>query len=432
MFIFPWKAGLELKNSFTAAVHKLFVPEEKYGPGYRVSRGRKEAITEFFDSLRDMTIEDSFTEHGIAKVHKNFRKFLVSQKCWTALYHFGELRQEKSGKFYYRADKKTPSTLHEIRNCAQQLGHILKGYIPPKEYEKSQGIDADMSGRLRHDSIEDHGISRATIFALAEEYLHEFASRYEMSQEELKYRRHVANVGAEVSDLMTRKDAKKDENGIIVRTENGKIIKEERFNGDTGIYFQKLNEHIDAILGKYSDRIENVTTRSGVDAFGLDDNRRYARETREIYGLEAFDDLASKKWPAFEAAIRSSDAMLGLNLLILEGVNKYKSNPALGPENANLFRLERYLPDALIPYQDLPAIFHPISIHLHMLEREIKHDPRIRTIIDDLILPPLQDAVDKYGLKPIPGVPPRNQAVSLNREQGSLVSRGSLWSHRAQ
>ena len=379
-------------------------------PNYNVPEDRARDIQTFFNSLSDMSIEESFTKIGIQKIHDAFIAFLDAQDCKNSLYSFERLKLEKSGENYYRADKITPSTLHEIRNCAQSLGLILRGFVPSETYEKYGGLDADMTARLRHDSIEDYAKTYFSIFANMEKHIHSLAEKGDLDKGGLYYRTQIAIQSLKTVDLMTRKETAIDpKTGKIKRDENGKVIKQERYGGDTGAYFKNMMDSVMAVLCKYADRTENVSTRHGVERFDAQSNRVYARETREIYGLEAYDDMVADKWPDFEPAIRCADSMLGVNLLILEGVNKFKSNPYLSPENAGVFRIDRYLPEALIPYQDLPAIFHPISVHLHMLEREVNNDLRMRHVIDHLILPPLQKAVRDYNLKPIPGITAFNQ-----------------------
>lgn len=395
-----------LRRRFSSAARRRLILQNTISPDYPVPEDLKADIATFFDSLRNLSIEDSFTPEGLERVKSAFHEFLMSQRCWNALYSFDELCREKKDK-PYRADNITPNILHEIRNCAQQLGLISRGFIPMDEYGKQGGLDADMTARLRHDSIEDYGESFMSLYTGMEGNL----NNLNIQEDEFRYNIQQAVYGAETANLMSRKDAKRDVFGRIEYKDNGKIKKVERYGGDTGEYFRKMRERILALLGKYADRTENVSTRAGVSAFDDGSNRKYARQTREIYGLEAHDDIAAQLWPKFEDAIRCADDMLGLNLLILEGFNMYKSNQNLNPKNADPFRLNRYLPGALIPYQDLPAIFHPVSIHLHMLEREVENDLRMRTIIDQLILPPIQKGIQDYELSPVPGIPANDNDI---------------------
>lgn len=406
-----------MRNFSGAAIHSA-VEEIDLTPDYPVNPKLKSDIMEFFDSVRDMDVEDSFTDDGIERVKKAFIKFLTEQRCWNALHSFEELCKEKSGDNSYRGDDETPNILHEIRNCAHQLGYIVRGYMPPDEYFHEGGLDADLMSRIRHDSIEDHGKTQFSIFAKAEEYLH----KLQISAQEFQLKIHQAVKGAEASDLQSRKHAKVNKHGHIERdSKTGKIIKEERYDGDTGVYFAVLRKKILSLLGKYDDRTENVTTRWGVKRFTAKSNRKYARQTREIYGLEAYDEEAIRMWPEFKAAIICRDAMLGLGVRCLEGMNKYKSNKALNPDNGMPFRLIRELPAALIPYQDLPAIFHPISVNVHMFEREVKKDPRVRKVINNLMLAPIIQSAAEHVLKPIPGI---TLSVTMNDTKPDIVING--------
>lgn len=413
-----------LREQFPLAARIQLIRESGLSPNHSIPDDLKQDITEFFDSVRHMTIEDSCSETGLEHIKNSFKKFLTSPRCWNALFSFEELCAEKTGRFSFRADKSTPNILHEIRNCAHSLGLLVRGFIPYEDYLRQGGLDADMTGRIRHDSIEDFGESYRSLYTRMEKHIHAL----DLPADETHHKLFQANLGASNADIMSRKDAKRTVTGKIMRRFD-KIVKIERYGGDSGVYFRKLLDHPMALFGKYADRTENVATRHGVPRFSAKSNRTYARETREIYGLEAHDDIACERWPAFADAIRSADDMLGVNLLILEGTNKYKSNKALRPEQAHPFRLERYLPNALIPYQDLPAVFHPVSIHLHMLEREVSDDPRMRVIIDNLIAPPIANAVNQYELLPIPGVadndnPPAGSSPMLATGSGTAGLHG--------
>ncbi|MEM6780440.1 MAG: hypothetical protein AAF569_01095, partial [Pseudomonadota bacterium] len=356
-------------------------------------------IDEFFDSMRDMTFEESQTEEGIEKIKNAFRKFLTSQRCWCALHNFEKLCEEKSNK-PFRADKETYNIMHEIRNCARRLSYLRNGFIPWDKYCLQGGLDADLMARIRHDSIEDYGESFTSLYDETEIYLHGL----DLEEAEHIIKIQQARIGASTADLMSRKDAKRDNLGRIMRDpETKKIIKVERYDGDTGVYFRKMIDNILALTGKYDDRGENVDTRVGV--FSLADNEIYDRETHGIYGLEAYDEEAVERWPEFEDSIRCADDSLGVSLLVLKGINRYKGDTNLKPKTASPFRLGRYLPGALLPFQNTPMIFHPIAIMNHTLERDAKTDPRMRPIIDKLIMAPIQQGIQEYGLQPVPGIP---------------------------
>jgi hypothetical protein len=97
--------------------------------------------------------------------------------------------------------------------------------------------------------------------------------------------------------------------------------------------------------------------------------------------------------------------MLGLNLTILEGMNKYMDNPALNPMGGVPFRFGRYLPNALLAFQLLPEALHPLSITIDSIKREAEQNPRIGVVLERLILPPLQICIRDHRIKPLNSIP---------------------------
>lgn len=363
----------------------------------------KNDIEIFFGLVSDFSIDESCSTDGLRQIIVAFKNFLAKQNCYNALYSFDVLLAEKGMSDAFRADGTTPNILHEIRNCAAQLSRIYTGFVPAEAYLRHGGIDADMSARLRHDSIEDKATSQLEIYAALEGNLHALIKAGDITDEQHYCKRIEAAIAAENTDLMTRKDVAIDlETGVILKKENGKIKKIERYGGDSNTYFYRLLQRPTALLTKYDDRIENVGTRYGGTGFTIEGNIKYARQTRQIYGLENYDDRATEKWPEFVRAIRAADDMLGVQLTILEGINKYTMNPANNPLIGVPFRFDNFLPNALKPYENTPACFHPVAIAVHGLRKEAKHDRRIHIVIDRLILPPLLTAVEQHGLSPIP------------------------------
>lgn len=373
---------------------------------YIIDHDLQNDIHEFFAAIAHVSVKDSYTDAGLGLILDSFEKLLKKQNCINALHSLQILKREKSGDEAFRANGKTPNILHEIRNCAQALGMVAMGYLPMDIYKSHGGLDADMTTRLRHDSIEDSAKSKIDIYAGLERNLHMLVTGGYIDDDFHYDKRREATIAANNIDLMTRKEAIiDDETGVIKRSKKGKLKKRERYGGNTNTYWYKLLESPLALLCKYADRTENVGTRFGVKRFTVSKNIKYARETREIYGTEDFDDRAVQKWPAFEPAIRAADDMLGVNLTILEGVNKYMDNPALNPVDGVPFRMAKYLPNALLAFQLVPDCLHPIAVAIDGLEEAYEDDPRMETIVNNLVLPPIQEAIRDYRINPIPSIP---------------------------
>ena len=363
----------------------------------------KEDITTFFDTVSHLSINDSYSDEGLETILNAFTNLLNQQKCYNALHSLKVLQEEKGPNAPFRANGKTPNILHEIRNCSHILGMILAGYIPMGEYATHGGLDADLSARLRHDSIEDRLQTKLGIFADLERNLNDLCDTDMLDTADHYAKRIEATLASENIDLMTRKDAVFDGDGRVVMCE-GKIVKEDRYNGDVNIYYYRLMNRPTALLCKYHDSIENVGTRLGGTGFSTEKNIAYARERREIYGLEDYDERATEKWPGFELAIRAADDMLGIQLVILEGVNKYMSNPQNNPKFGAPFRFSNYIPHGLQAFKDLPNCFHPVAIAVHSIRSEAQTIPKLNTVLDKLIIPPLYNAVKQLNLKSIAGV----------------------------
>jgi len=399
-----------LSNLFNRAVHAIGLEPLSYK--FSVPLETEIAIDKFFNSISDLTVESSNDPENAKRVVDNFEQLLRDLKLYNSLHALSVLKKEKGEADPLRANAKTPNIFHEIRNCAHILGMIKNGKIEMEAYESAGGLDADLPARLRHDSIEDKAKTKTEIYAGMEKNLYQLVETGEINEATEFKHRVKATIAANNTDYMTRKDADievidieetNDSYARISKNENGRIKKILRFGGDVHEYFIRMLQSPLALLPKYSDRIDNVGTRHGIDIFILEKNHKYARETRHIYGTFNFDERAKKMWPAFRKAIRASDAMLGIQLRVLEGINQVKEN---GLPNKNVpfeYRLDEYLPHALSAYNGIPQCLHPISVMLNSLSSE--KDPNVKFAVMNFIKPPIQAAQIKQNLSEIGGVP---------------------------
>jgi hypothetical protein len=375
-------------------------------PNYDVALNLLKDIHTFFQSIEGMTVAESCEKEGLRHIIISFKHLLESQRCFNALNNFEVLLDEKGMDDPFRADGETPNILHEIRNCAHILGMISTRYIPMDIYLTHGGLDADLSARLRHDSIEDKAKRKTfDIYAGMERNLERLHLENLIGDEEHYCKRIEAALTAEMIDVMTRKDAEINSvTGKIIYKTNGKISKIDRFNGDLGLYWGGMLPYPLSILGKYSDRTENVGTRYGVDKFTLESNQSYARKTRHIYGTEAHDDTVIKKWPQFKHAIIASDAMLGLQLTMLESANYYLGEENSNPATGNPIRFDDYLPYGLHAYHTIPEALHPISTAVNSYRKHPIEPQKINALLYQKFIPPIKSAERQFGLNSIQGI----------------------------
>ncbi len=375
-------------------------------PNYEVAPSVLKDIHLFFESLNGLSVADSCTDEGLRDIIVSLKTLLKSQKCHNTLYNFEILLKEKGLDDPYRANGTTPNILHEIRNCAHILGMISTGYIPMDVYAQHGGLDADLSARLRHDSIEDKAKSKTfDIYTGMERNLENLFEAGELNEELHWKKRMEASLAAEMTDVMTRKDVVIDpETGRVVRKPNGKILKKDRYNGDISIYWGNMLPYPLAILGKYADRSENVGTRYGVEIFTLESNMKYARKTRYIYGNESHDEVAIEKWPQFAYAIKASDDMLGIQLTMLETVNEYLDDKRSNPRTGNPIRVSKYTPHGLHAYHTIPQCLHPISVAAHDYRIHHENTAKVRSVLENKLAPAIRVEEDKYGLNPVKGL----------------------------
>lgn len=364
-------------------------------------------IQTLFQRIEHLTIAGSESDEGLSEIIVAFKGFLAKQECYNALENFEELLIEKGKNNAYRNNKRTPNILHEIRNCMHSLSMIVDGAYDMQAYQQAGGLDGDMSARKRHDSIEDKAQFKETLFDQMQRNLSHLFDQGLISQFTHAVKILEADAAADAIDRMSSKHAKRDpKTGDIIWKDKAKLKpeKEKRYGGDTNRYFYGLRENIISLLGKYADRIENISTRLGNSGFTLSKDREYVRKTLETYSLESMRDRAIEQHPKFEKAIRASDAMLGLQTAILAGMNKYRSNPELKPHYGEEFDLDRFLPDALSAYQHLPRSMHPLSIAIDNARIEAGEDLRLHTVINKLIIPSIERAVEKQKVRFIPEI----------------------------
>ncbi len=335
------------------------------------------------------TEEESIKPENVEKTKQAYRKFLKNMGQPMPAFSFEELLQEKTGEFEFRADGKTPNWYHEFREDLWALNFIRRGLILEKDINPYGGAEALETTFLRHDSWEDTGNSAQSIVEKLQKHVRGLS--YSNKRIE-KYDAQIDSSGIAI-DCLTRKIPALDENGNFVRKENGKIKKQDRFDGDVLVYYHNVLRHPFSAFGKLLDGIEGMVTRVGVESFSVPDDKKYAEERRMLYGRQAFDEDAIAAYPFLTRAIQSADGMLGISLVMLETLNDFAPDSPNKSSNARKINIGRYLEHAPKGFQGLPPAFHPIHIKMERMLAKAKreNDGRVANIIERAFLPALID-----------------------------------------
>lgn len=388
-----------LRSAWLNAAHPNDNLPQDYPPG--TSKKFTAATDKFFSELDRFQTEQEFIQPGSEKiVQKAFNDFLQESGLVLSQLSLPILMTEKSGKHAFRDDGVTPNWYHELRQIVGFLSLMRSGKLNEKILEPFGGADVVISAILRHDSIEDHGKTKAEIQEGLRTRIETYANdifqagvnggfamtpmNFNAQHERLV---RGAEQVAEIVDLMSRKEAIfKD--GKPVRDEaTGRVVTVDRFGGNLDTYFTRHLENPIAVLLKYFDSIEGTSTRLNVAKF-LEKNDEYARKTFRLYGDRPHDEEASARWPQFAPAIHSADGMLGIDLAILRNNNEYgPEDPKVNPKEGWPIRTRRYADNALEGYCYTPRVCRPDLIALGRVEVMAHTNPRQKDILENMLYP---------------------------------------------
>lgn len=355
------------------------------GTGSHLSLNDK--IDDLLAAINFQTEEETLLPENVETIKIAFENFLKAADWPMAAASFQELLKEKSGKHAFRKDGKTPDWFHEFQNVLCYLVRIKAGLLRPEELNRFGGPEVGVSIALRHDSWEDFGKSPMQIYAPLEKLFHDLMDQDQVTENEGQSLRHKAVVVSQGVDLLTRQVPRICDDGSFARTDTGKLIKDERYGGDMNLYVNALLGNPHSVLVKFDDAIWGMATRIGVNSFSIQDNKKYARERRGIFGRRQTDTQAVQKWPFLKEAIPATDGMLGILLVVMETINDYDSDHRQNPENAFPIRIQQYLPQAMSGYRHLPHAFRPDLVLIGRLEARAVREPRIRALLDKAIYP---------------------------------------------
>lgn len=295
---------------------------------------------------------------------------------------FEDTLAECFGEFEFRADGITPNWYHQSRQILYRLAKVRSGILKEEAFENYGGLQVAVTVDKDHDRWEDLGKSATTIYATREQHIHECWDKNPGSRTDAEFfmLRQQAAMAADFTDLMTRKKPRMDADGNYVRKDTGKLIKDDRFAGDLNLYMDQVLKTPITIDGKYNDGIEGMSTRH-IPMFSDEQNRSYAEERRKIYGRRNIEHEAIEQFPFMKDAIRSSDDLLGILLVMTETVVDY-SKPENNPRYARPINIEDYLSPPLLKWVNvLGPAWHPVTIALEDLENKAKHETKPHTAL---------------------------------------------------
>lgn len=351
---------MEHTNHFNGSANDNISPAQKTRRLYR-------AIDRLFSDVYFATEQESIQPENIEKTREAFFGFLDEMNWPLGRVCFEELLKEKTGEFAFRADGKVPNWYHEIRQCFYTLSMTRAGFLREKDLEKYGGLEVMVGTILRHDSWEDLGKDRISVYIPMEARLYRLQDQGVIMNRQLDFYRknsvHIVNG----MDLLTRKIPEIEEDGSYTRKPNGKVKKNDRFDGQLNLYYDQILKSPLTALAKFFDGIEGMSTRVGVESYSVEDDRIYTAERRGIYGRRALDEQAIRHYPFLKPAIRAADGMLGTLLVSVETLNDYNKDGGQNPKFAKPIRIDQYGPLPSRGFSALPPAFDPICIFMERM-----------------------------------------------------------------
>lgn len=356
---------------------------------------RKRDFNKAYDALlKDITFAseaEAIKPENAQKTKETFYTFLGKMDWHLGKWCFDELLSQKTGEFEFRVDEKTPNWYHEFRECLYFLNFVRNGLLKEKDLATDGGTETAICILLLHDSWEDLGKNPRQIFKPLEEKTNLLRQQGRIT-EQRRFQMHLqAAQTAEGVDYLTRKTPVIGPDGEFVRKPNGKLLKRDRFGGNIMEYYNNVFKSALTTISKFFDGDEGMSTRIGVVAWSVDDDRKYANERRMLFGRMGYDKLAVEQYPFLKRAIQASDHMLGTLLVCMETVNDFAPGGAGGnPATARPVDIKRYSA-AASGFQRLPACWHPIYIFMERMYEKARRDgPGVATLIEKAFVPALE------------------------------------------
>ncbi len=384
---------MEHTNHFNGSANDNISPAQKTRRLYR-------AIDRLFSSVYFATEQESIQPENVEKTREAFFGFLDEMNWPLGRVCFEELLKEKTGEFAFRADGKVPNWYHEIRQCFYTLSMVRSGLLKEKDIAPYGGLEVAIGIFLRHDSWEDLGKNRLVAYIPLERKLHQMEKQGLITESQLYSNLTKSSMIVDGMDFLTRKIPELHDDGSFVRKANGKIKKNDRFGGQINLYYNSVLRSPLTVLGKFNDGSEGMSTRVGVKAYTVEDDRIYTAERRGIYGRRALDMEALRLYPFLQPAIRSADGMLGILLVGVETLNDFNKDGGQNPLYATPIRVGQYAPHAKKGFEFLPPAWHPICIFMERMRDKAARegDGRIELLNKNAYIPALADYFPKITI----------------------------------
>ncbi len=370
------------------------------------------SIDQLMEALNFESTRASLTRDNELKAHHAFKDFLDENRFFLAAKSLEVLLdEEKFGDHAFRRDKETPNWYHELRQILTFMALVRSETLSLEDLAPYGSMDVMLAAILRHDSLEDFAKTHKEITQALYERVQELDEQGTINRAEVKVLNNKVPMIVDIADRMSRKIAVLDDSGFPQKDVTGKYKYDRRFDGDMNQYLGNLIAHPLAGLAKYLDSIEGTSTPTRIDSFSpahLDQRRDYADERRQLFGRTATDGLLMKAFPVFKKSIKAVDALLGVNLVILETLNYYQRNPINKPANAPAIDIARYMKkDKLKPFQHIPPAFRADCIFLERLhetsEAYLSKDDRwFRDFLYCAILPAVKPYQEYYPERLLP------------------------------
>lgn len=291
-------------------------------------------ILEFLHFLdRYQTEDDINNPDAEIAIYNAFYGFLQNCGFYSAQYNFETLLDLKSGDKKYRSDG-TINWYHELGPIVHTLSLIRAGRdgggIDLSDMESEGGLEVDISTKLNHDRIEDTLISREVFaeeqFELATTYLKmvEIHSPIIARHYTPIMMDHARLVDRNVW-LMTRKVARFDEQGNVIRDATGKPVRDILFRNNRNFFLNMCsggNEDANPVsfTSKQADIATNMSSLTFSEKHTPQKSLEFINSYEDICGARnAVVRKGQEAWPAYANLIRYWDSVMGFCLYLEAG-----------------------------------------------------------------------------------------------------------------
>lgn len=345
-------------------------------------------------------------------IRETFNRFLNDCGFYMAAVDFDEVLKELSGDNYLRNDG-TIAWYHQLSPILLFLSLTIapkeKGGIDPVSLETTGGIETVLRTHLRHDSIEDSGISFDEFDQMQRGLIARNSKNLPKNQSgffsKTRLERELVNAGILLNNLklMTRKMTERDSSsGKVQYHADGRIVKKDLFASISDYVHNMVksdNASPTVFMLKQGDGIHNLCGLIGADKFTPERRIKYCNEREDMYGArDGITDKAIKRWPAFAGAIQKFDDLMGfvlyLNFNYLEYADMAYPHKFKAGQTIHESGVERYLPGAI--FANVPRAFNPAYILLDRMHKQAEHNPHARRFLEQSVYPVLAEYKEHF------------------------------------